>query len=356
VKSNPFQIMVLLESSEPSSAKETREHQNLSERPKERTGLLKTLSLRAIGVSKKLFFVWVKIGHFAKSLVPDRRLLPHFAMILILILVVFANLDQTAQAKEINNALISVDPQTVQTVVESTDQYTPLIPDGSQIVQNESTNLIGAGGFIANAAPVETNITPRVEPLPDNTSSTVTYTVRDGDTLSGLGMSFNVKIATIKYLNNISNTDAIKPGQQLKIPPKGYEISATLIAQKANAKSAAQVAAAAKAKTAAQKTYYGTINGVRYIERSYGECYTYVESQGYAIGGHFLAKWIPTNSNTPRVGGLVVTNESWAGHVAIVIAVNGDGTFNIRERNYTPGWITERTMSVNNPWIKGFVN
>ena len=316
-------------------------------------------SLRKI--HQKLFFVVRNFGRAIKDTLLSHKFLPHFAMILILGFVTFSNLDQTAQAQAINSELISVDPADEQAVVQSADPYTPLITNDSQIAESANTVLNGSGGFAGNNAPVATNVTPRIEPLPDNSTGSVAYIVKDGDTLSGLGLKFSVKVATLKYVNNINNADSIKPHQKLTIPVKNYEVAPSLIAAKANAAakvaSAAATAAAKKTATAkAKKTYYGTINGVRYIERSYGQCYTYVESQGYAIGGHVLAKWIPTNSSVPKVGGLVVTNESWAGHVAIVIGVNDDGTFNLRERNYASGWITERTMRADDGVIKGFVN
>ncbi len=314
-------------------------------------------------ICKKLFFVINVTFQTIGQIFSSNRFLPHFAMIVILILVTSSNYSQVAQAKSIENKLVTVEPGDEQAVVGYVDSYTPMISGDSRILEIASSGLISSGGFLPNAASVETKLTPRVEPDPDNTSETIYYIVKSGDTLSGLGMKFSVKVATIKYLNDITGTSSIKPNQKLQIPMKNYEVSATLIAKKENTakakvatKTAAKVAAKTKAEAPAKKQYYGTINGVRYIERSYGQCYTYVVSQGYAVSGHVLAKWIPTNSSTPQAGGLVVTNESWAGHVAIVTSVNDDGTFNLRERNYTSGWITERTLRSDDGVIKGFAN
>lgn len=45
------------------------------------------------------------------------------------------------------------------------------------------------------------------------------YIVRGGDTISTIASSFGVSTDTILWANNLSDTDFIKPGQTLKIPP-----------------------------------------------------------------------------------------------------------------------------------------
>lgn len=47
----------------------------------------------------------------------------------------------------------------------------------------------------------------------------VTYTVREGDTVSTIAEKFGVSIDTVIWANDISSVTKIKPGQQLKIPP-----------------------------------------------------------------------------------------------------------------------------------------
>ncbi len=47
----------------------------------------------------------------------------------------------------------------------------------------------------------------------------VTYTVREGDTVSSIAEKFGVSIDTVIWANNISSVTSIKPGQQLQIPP-----------------------------------------------------------------------------------------------------------------------------------------
>ena len=45
-----------------------------------------------------------------------------------------------------------------------------------------------------------------------------TYTVKSGDTLSGIGAKFGVSYQAIAKLNQIKNPDLIFPGQKFKIP------------------------------------------------------------------------------------------------------------------------------------------
>ena len=59
--------------------------------------------------------------------------------------------------------------------------------------------------------------------------------------------------------------------------------------------------------------------------------------------------------DTPRAGAVVVTRESWAGHVGYVENVNGD-TFTISEMNFR-GWarVSTRTLDANDKVIIGFI-
>ena len=72
--------------------------------------------------------------------------------------------------------------------------------------------------YIGNETPTleENNTTPVVTP-PQN-SSTVAYTVKSGDTLSEIAKEYGTTINAIASLNNISNPDLIYVGQYLLIP------------------------------------------------------------------------------------------------------------------------------------------
>lgn len=66
---------------------------------------------------------------------------------------------------------------------------------------------------------------PAVEPEPESepvevtpSEETTTYTVASGDALSVIARRFGVSVQEIKLLNNISDPDRIRVGQQLEIP------------------------------------------------------------------------------------------------------------------------------------------
>ncbi len=301
-----------------------------------------------------------------RNFILSNKYLPHAVLAVLGLLVAMTNLGEKLQANAFYQDIVSTGPDAEFAVASAVSPFTPLIKNAPELVDKAAAASVSSDGFTSATTSVDTIITARQEPLPDNSAQTVKYTVKNGDTLSMIGMEFDVKIATLKYLNDISDVDMLKPGSTIKVPQKGYEVSASAIAKKENDKKAKL--AAAQRNTVARSTTssrysnttqgVATINGVRYVRKAKSnemQCYTYVTSQGYGVGGYGLARFIPTNSKSPKVGGLVVTYESWAGHVAVVTGVNGDGTFNIRESNYTHGWITERTMSMGKG-IKGFVN
>lgn len=72
----------------------------------------------------------------------------------------------------------------------------------------QEEDVLVAGGV---GGPVSYSNTTAGEPLK--------YSVRTGDTLSTIGEQFKVSIDSIKYANNLSDIDYLKPGQDLTIPP-----------------------------------------------------------------------------------------------------------------------------------------
>lgn len=176
------------------------------------------------------------------------RYLPHFVIIFLLFLTLTVNLGESARASSIYEELVYVSPDSEALIVSSIDPYTlQITADLNTLIDAEESGT--EDGFAKNVTSIETTVTEKEEPvvvpsLPDNSSSTITYTVLPGDTLTGLGWKFGVKISTLTYLNEIANVDSIKPGSKLKIPPKGYEVSASLIAKKQKEAKAKQLAQA----------------------------------------------------------------------------------------------------------------
>lgn len=70
-----------------------------------------------------------------------------------------------------------------------------------------------AGPVIEGSQDPHTNITEKPR------SEIIDYTVETGDTASGIAKKFGISTDTIKWANNLSSVDSIKPGQVLKILP-----------------------------------------------------------------------------------------------------------------------------------------
>ena len=64
-----------------------------------------------------------------------------------------------------------------------------------------------------------TILTDILDEFTDRGAQIATYTVQEGDTLSFIASDYGVSISTIIWANNLRNTDAIRPGMDLKIPP-----------------------------------------------------------------------------------------------------------------------------------------
>jgi len=374
-------IMALLLDIEPPSSRNDKDDKNNSKRDhlaiKFKSYWVKFLQTNR-NLSKGLYFLsqktWLKVGHkveiihskiksfFAK--IVDNKLLPHLTISFLFVIVAFSNINDRVQAYYLTHEINNLDPNVQLAVVSDIDQYTPNINKDTQVVEKSISTSNYSSGFIYNAVMTDTQITARTEPLPDNSKDTVYYVVRDNDTLSGIGWKFGVKLATLAYTNDLSNTDKIKPGVRLKIPPRGYEVSRALIAAKQNAKNAATLASKATAtKNAAAKSAISRPAGSIRNAYPYGYC-TYLVATRRAVPGNWGngGQWLnsarnagyPTGS-TPVAGAIMVSSESFWGHVAYVESVNGN-EFTIVEMN-ARGWgvTSRRTMNKSDRVIKGFV-
>lgn len=296
--------------------------------------------------------------------ITDNKLLPHLAISFLFVIVAFSNINDRVQAYNLSHEVNNLDPNVELAVVSDVDQFTPMIYDDTQTVEQSIASSSYSSGFIYNAAPTDTQITARTEPLPDNSKDTVYYVVRNNDTLSGIGWKFGVKLATLAYTNDLANTDKIKPGVRLKIPPRGFEVSPTLIAKKQASKTAATLASkTATNKAAAAKSAFARPAGSVLNAYPYGYCTYYVATRRAVPGSWGNAgQWLtsaqragyPTGS-TPVPGAIVVTRESIWGHVAYVESVNGN-RITISEMN-ARGWgrTSSREIDAGDRVVKGFI-
>ncbi|MDX5450547.1 MAG: LysM peptidoglycan-binding domain-containing protein, partial [Actinomycetes bacterium] len=78
-----------------------------------------------------------------------------------------------------------------------------------------------SGSAAAKAASSSTTAAAKFSPAPKPKATTTAYTVRSGDTLSGIAKRHGTTARAIASLNGISLTKHIHPGQKLRIPTTG---------------------------------------------------------------------------------------------------------------------------------------
>jgi surface antigen len=118
---------------------------------------------------------------------------------------------------------------------------------------------------------------------------------------------------------------------------------------------AAQIAAQARA-SAGQSSGGGN-------HFAFGYCTWYVANKRYVPWFGNAIQWWPnaraygfSEGQTPRVGAIMVTRESYWGHVAYVEAVNADGSWTVSEMNYV-AWdvVDRRTVTASSVPLVGFI-
>jgi len=265
-------------------------------------------------------------------------------------------------------SIVYPEPASEIAVASTIDSYTPLIIQDGIVAEKAYRN--SGGAFAAINSSIDTALTSREIPLPDNTNATVSYNVANGDNLTVLSWKFGVKISTLMYLNDIDNADLVKPGQKLKIPPKGYEVSASAIAKKeqekqlASASRSTAIRNSSSARTASASSIKisskagSSVNGY-----PYGYCTYYVATRRYVPSSWGNARsWLSSakragysTGSEPVVGAIVQTNESYWGHVAIVTDVDDD-TITIAEMNAV-GWgkVSRRRLPAYGGVVKGYI-
>ena len=96
---------------------------------------------------------------------------------------------------------------------------------------------------------------------------------------------------------------------------------------------------------------------------AFGYCTWYVATRRYVPWfGNAIEWWANARAygfpegQSPQVGSIMVTRESWFGHVGYVEAVNGDGSWTVSEMNFT-GWdvVDRRTLRPGQAPVVGFI-
>ncbi len=276
----------------------------------------------------------------------QRRIIPYLAIVGVFAFTLVADIAKAAETTytyQPSAEMMDLSPAEVAQVVSEVGPYTA----SGGIEQDPVTVALAMedSGFLDKPVLAVTNVTVAPQVTTKRTT-TITYTVLGGDTLSSIGWRYGLKIATIKATNNLTS-DLVRPGQQLKLPPQDL--------------SPAQLASLQQKKVAGASVR--TAPGSKSNAYPYGWCTYYVATRRYVPGGWGNARsWLSSarrsgysTGSVPAAGAIVVLNESWLGHVAYVEAVSG-GRITISEMNYV-GWgmVDRRTLPARGGLIMGYI-
>lgn len=210
----------------------------------------------------------------------------------------------------------------------------------------------------------------------------INYTVEKGDSITSIASRYNLSPGTIIDTNNLktSQIEKIQPGTQLLIPTTDTNTSTAWLSdlnQMKEDQRQQQLAQQQKQKTKVASapvvhlaqsigdiTVIGTYRNLGSNGAVPGQCTYYVKSIRTDLpaqmgnAGQYLVnarRYGYSTGSSPVVGSIMVTSESWVGHVAMVVAVSGDAV-TIREMNYVaPYVVSQRTISRSSGVIRGYV-
>jgi N-acetylmuramoyl-L-alanine amidase len=255
-------------------------------------------------------------------------------------------------------------------------------------------------GFIIK--PAAANVTPQKH-------DTQTYSVLDGDTVSAIADHFGVTVDTIRWANNLTDVDTLSLGQQLLVPPvngvlvtvkAGDTVEALaakygtqagtiidynlvhdpshltvgvqlMIPDGTGAPAPVSAPAAPSAPSVRQSGSSGGSPGLTVASNRggsfashfpWGWCTWYVASRRNVPWSGDAHSWYGNaqaygyaTGRTPQPGAIMVTWESWWGHVAYVESVSGS-CWTVSEMNYRGfGIVSSRSICPGQVPLIGFV-
>lgn len=195
----------------------------------------------------------------------------------------------------------------------------------------------------------------------------VLYTVKAGDTLLDIAVRYKADLDKIVSFNQL-DANYIVEGQVLFIPdgikPAPQPTTTYLASSNSSSYSSSS---SASYNTASSSTYTPTTPTIRYggggNRFPYGYCTWYVAQRrgGVPWSGNAGA-WLENaraygyaTGSEPVPGAIMVTRESWWGHVAYVESVSGD-MVTISEMNYQGyGIVSQRTLNKHDWRIRGYI-
>jgi len=176
----------------------------------------------------------------------------------------------------------------------------------------------------------------------------IVYTILKGDTLSWIAYEYQVDTNSLAKFNGLANPDQISPDQVIIIP--GAKLPPL------------QLPAPVYSPVSSSGSYAGvpSVSGNHF---AFGYCTWYVANRRPIPWFGNAVEWGPAaaamgfaEGRIPRVGAIMVTYESYLGHVAYVESVNTDGSFVVSEMNWR-AWdvIDTRTLTVSQVPLEVFI-
>ncbi len=324
----------------------------------------------------------------------SKELLSHLVIIGMVIVFVICNnyclTDKTILSyEEKSDEMAYLDPVETAFSVEKISNYTPNITENLPALEESLFFSQPKSNEYLDKKIITNNFATQQSQLERE------YVVQDGDTISQVAERYGMHVGTLYERNGLSadNIENIRPGDTIIIPAhdtsdsqqwladlnyKKEEERQRLLALEQEREKERQLAAAEAARsvytrssassTTSATNYSGSQttspNTSGYNGYPYGWC-TYYAASKRNIPSNWgnAGQWISSAQNqgystgsTPTPGALIVTGESWYGHVGYVESVNPDGSANISEMNYN-GWgtVSTRTINAGNPVVKGYI-
>lgn len=188
----------------------------------------------------------------------------------------------------------------------------------------------------------------------------LSYTIKKGDSLKSIAKEYEADEGKIIAFNDLPANGKIEAGQEIIIPDGKKEVlqssvSSSTISRRQYATSSGGAPAVSGWKKLEGKAGKGH-------SFPYGYCTWYASQKRYVPWGGNAGTWLYhaktsgyKTGKVPKRGAIIVTSESWWGHVGIVEKVS-KGTVTISEMNHR-GWgkVTRRTLSSKSRAIKGYI-
>lgn len=183
------------------------------------------------------------------------------------------------------------------------------------------------------------------------------YTVQKDDTVDSVAKKYKAEKDKIVTFNNLPANGELKVGEEITIPGGQKEIPR---ATPTPSSSSIGIASRPYESFSVGKVLEGKAGSGHSFP--YGYCTWYVAQKRYIPWSGNAGAWLYNaksagyaTGRAPKVGSIMVTSESWWGHVAIVEKVSGDNV-TVSEMNYK-GFAkrSTRTLSSKSRVIKGFI-